>query len=127
MRQPNDRDNVDLDLLGLAIDVELGERSADGEPGVVHQQVDRLGVRPRRSSTRPRAVWVGEIGRQHLDVDAALRPQFAGQPLQPVDPAGDDDEIGVGRRELASEALADPARSARDQRPLPLLRHARGR
>ena len=62
------RDDVELDLVDLAVDVELGEAAVGAEPGVVHEEVDRvIDVGEARSTTAATPSSVKQVGSQHVD------------------------------------------------------------
>ena len=58
---------------------------------------------------------VGQVGGQHLDLDAVGGAQLGGGLLQPVLVAGDQDQVVAAGRELAGEAVADAGGGAGDE------------
>ena len=103
------------------VDVELGlqHRGVGGpefagctETGVVHQHVD-TGGQPLGDLVP--AGGLGEIGRQHLDVAAALVGQLGGQLGQAISVAGHQHDVVAVGGVATSEAFADPGRGPGDQ------------
>ena len=111
MGQPGERPDVELDLVALPVDVELVERPARAEAGVVDDQVDGIGGIGDACGDEILASPRAEVGGEHLDA-----VELAGERLQPIDAPGHDDDRHSGRGELACQLLADPAGRAGDER-----------
>ena len=111
VREPDERDHVQVDLADLGVDVERVERSERAEARVVHEDVD--GARPRLDRGELRGI--GEIGGEHLGVRTAPAFDLLGERLEPRHIARDEHDVVAARRQLARELLADTDGRARDQ------------
>ena len=108
--------DVEPDLLHLTVDVELGEATEGAEPGVVHEDVDRVvGVAEARFH-RGDAVVGEEVGGQHLGVDAVRRGELGRERVEPGGVARDEHEVVAARGEADGEGAADARRRAGDER-----------
>ena len=110
MGQPGEGADVELDLVAQPVDVELVERPARAEAGVVDDEVDGLrGVGDARRDeilAGPRA----EVGGEHLDP-----VELAGERFEPVDAPRHHDDRHAGGGQLPGQLLTDPARRSGDE------------
>ena len=98
------------DLLGVARRVVVEERARGAEAGVVDQQVDL------DSELRDLVAQRGGLGREVAgDQRGPSVGSSAGELLQPVGAAGDQDQVVAAGGELAGELFADSRGSAGDQ------------
>jgi hypothetical protein len=113
-RRPSIPDHdVEPGLLAGHLVVEEG--SGQAEARVVNEEVDgTLGVRETRAHGI-RRVAVGQVGDEHLHVDAVRCPQIRGETLEPRAVARDDDEVVALAGESLGEGVADPGRRTGDE------------
>ena len=87
------------------------------EARVVHEQVDRDAVAGKIRGEVRRGIRRGEIGRDHVDVQARVRgAQFGCERVEPVAAPRHEHEIVTARGELPRKLHADAGRGARDER-----------
>ena len=112
--QPAERDDVEQQHVGHVVAVAFADLAHRGEAGIVDEQRDRL-ARLQPFLDHVEVVGVGEVGGDHLDIDAVFGRQLFGEVAQPVLAPCDDDEVVAGAREVMREAEADTGRCAGDE------------
>ena len=115
MAQPQHGAHEDVLLPLLGLDVVVEEPLLEPEPGVVDEQVHRTRAVGESLLDRGELRRVGEVGGQHLDLDAVRRPQVGRYLLQPGGVPGDENQVVATGRELAGELMADPGGRAGDE------------
>ncbi len=93
--------------------VELDEGAVATDARVVDDQVERRGGGAR--GDRVDARFARQIGDQHLDLGLVRGAEALRERLQPIAPAGDDDEVVAGRGELLGKGLSDARGGAGDE------------
>ena len=73
------------------------------------------GAAAARAATASMPASLAEIGDQHLDLGLVRGAEALRERLQPIAPAGDDDQVVAGRGELLGKRLADASRRAGDE------------
>jgi hypothetical protein len=107
----------DRPVNSLVLDAAVHEPRVQRVPGVVDQQVDRpVGIAEPLLDAGA-VCRVGEIGWEHLGVDAVRCTQVVGQGAQPTDVARHEHEVVAVGRQPARECLADAGGGAGDERP----------
>jgi hypothetical protein len=115
VHEPHGCLDVEAEVAHLILDVVVGELQRQSEPGVVHEDVDRM-LRIDDPRDDPlHAVGVDEVRGQHLDGDPVRIAQIGRQLLERLGGTCDEDEVGASPRELACELRAEPGARTRDQ------------
>jgi hypothetical protein len=113
--EPDEGEHIELDLLLLAIDRQLGEVAGGSEPCVVDDEVDRSSrVRDPRFNRRERS-RVREVCGQHLDRRTVRSLQLPGELLEPPGVASDEHEVVAAVGERERERAADAGRCSGDE------------
>ena len=99
----------------LAVGVELPERAAGAEPGVVDQQVDRPARVGQAGLDRPQAGVGLEVGDEHLAGTAVVALELGGEVGQGGLAAGDEDQVLAPLGERDGERPPDARRRAGDE------------
>jgi hypothetical protein len=102
MAEPGQSGDVELDLIGEPIGIELGEHSVVAEPGVVHDQVDRLARRADPLGDSLLTLGGQQVGDQHVDA-----VELVSDRLQTIGAASHDDDRHTLTRQLAGHHLTD--------------------
>jgi hypothetical protein len=101
------------DLL-LAFEVGLEQRRHRAEAGVVADADDGALAGEQPLDELAAALRDGQVAHLDVGVDAVRQPQLLGQLAQPLDAAGDQDEVVAAAGELVGELGSDPGRGAGD-------------
>lgn len=121
MREAHRRADVQVEVALLVGETVRGEVEVEAEPGVVDEHLNgplRIGETGCHG-VEPRVV--GEVGHEHLDLDAARDAQGAGEPTERRFVARDQHQVGAAGGELPRELRSEArARSGDECR----LRHA---
>src|SRR5437870_7115389 len=86
-RESEERDDVHLDHLQLAVQVDLREGPAGAEARVVHQEPDLVSRPPHSVATSPGPPRAAQVGGVHGPLPPAPPPQPLGSPINPPPPA----------------------------------------
>ena len=108
MRQPHGREHVQAVHLFLAVGVGLEEVAQGSESGVVDQQAQIGRVADSRGGRCERGI-VGQIGHQDFRAHVILFADLAGDRLQPVLAAGDQQQIIAAGGQLSRKRRAQTA------------------
>jgi hypothetical protein len=105
----------DVEQLLLVLDVVDQEPLFEAETRVVDQQVDGVAGVLEPGLHQLELGPVGQIGGQHLHLDAVLTPQGGRDLLQALRRTRHQDEVATVGSELAGELVADSCGGAGDQ------------
>ena len=107
--------HVDVDLFEVCVDVEVPERSDDGERGVVDEEadveVDEIG------EDSVEVVAVGEVCAQRARLHAVRRGDVVGDLLREIDAPCDEHDVESAAGAPSCECFTEPFRCACDDGP----------
>jgi len=107
VRESHERDDVELDLAQLAVEVERVERAERAEARVVDEQLDGRGVVAAARFHTFQLRRVGEVGRQHFDVRAVGGLELLGERVEATLVASDEHDVVPAFGEEPGERFAD--------------------
>jgi hypothetical protein len=120
VREPQQRERVELRVAKKAFAIELQERPVLARSArVVDQEVDRPLVRVEPRLRRGDPFRVRQVGGEDLDLHAVVGAELRRQPLEHLAAPRDDHQVRAASGELAGKCLADAFRRARHERPFP--------
>jgi hypothetical protein len=112
VREAEHGGDQDVEHRGLGVHGVVQEPPLEAEARVVDQEIHRAGGlgEPRLDAGQVGAV--GQVGGQHLDLDAMGGTQLGGGLLQPFGVARDQHQVVAAGRELLGEGVTDACRGA---------------
>ncbi len=116
MREPHQREHVELDLRHLARRVELDEVSVGAHPRVVDEDVDGA-LRVIEPSLHGGDTVVGhQVGRERLDRDPIAGPELARERVEARAVARDQHQVMTATGERGGERAPDARGGTGDER-----------
>ena len=113
MRQPHGGEHVQAMHLLLAVGIGIEEVAQGSESGIVDQQAQIGRVADSRGDHGERGI-VGQIGHQDFRADVILFADLAGDRLQPVFAAGNQQQIVAASGQLSRKRRAQTAGGSRN-------------